>query len=102
MGHIAQLTQQYTYKCLRAGERTGRPLGDGCLPHRLEALLGRRIHRHKPGPNRCEPAHEMSIVSPQFPKARPQAGQQAHRGATRTAEDEYCVPLIAVPLQAGN
>jgi len=30
--------------------RTGRPLGDGGLIDRLEAVLGRRIHRQKPGP----------------------------------------------------
>jgi putative transposase len=38
------------YQRLRAGERTGRPLGDGALIDRLEAVLGRRIHRQKPGP----------------------------------------------------
>ena len=35
---------------LRAGERTGRPLGDGGLIDRLEAALGRRIRRQRPGP----------------------------------------------------
>ena len=34
---------------LRAGERTGRPLADAGLIDRLEAALGRRIHRQRPG-----------------------------------------------------
>jgi len=37
------------YERLRAGERTGRPLGDAALIDRLEAMLGRRIHRQRPG-----------------------------------------------------
>jgi putative transposase len=33
---------------LRAGERTGRPCADGGLIDRLEAALGRLVHRQKP------------------------------------------------------
>ena len=38
------------YQQLRAAERTGRPVADADLVDRLEAALGRRIHRQKPGP----------------------------------------------------
>ena len=38
------------YQSLRAAARTGRPLADAGLIDRLEATLGRRIHRQKPGP----------------------------------------------------
>ena len=38
------------YQRLRVGERTGRPLADGALIDRLEAVLERRIHRQMPGP----------------------------------------------------
>jgi hypothetical protein len=38
------------YHRSRAGDRTGRPLGDSGLIDRLEAVLGRRIHRRRPGP----------------------------------------------------
>ncbi|MEN6663857.1 MAG: hypothetical protein ABFD85_07655 [Phycisphaerae bacterium] len=34
--------------CLRT--RTGRPWGQGAFLDRLGALLGRRLHRQKPGP----------------------------------------------------
>jgi putative transposase len=37
------------YERLRAGERTGRPLAGAGLIDRLEAELGRHIHRRKPG-----------------------------------------------------
>jgi hypothetical protein len=37
------------YQRLRAGQRTGRPLADAGLIDRLEAALGRRIHRRRPG-----------------------------------------------------
>ncbi|HSA80625.1 MAG TPA: hypothetical protein VLE23_07360 [Geminicoccaceae bacterium] len=37
------------YPRLRAGERTGPPLGDGGVTHRLDAMLGRRIQRQKSG-----------------------------------------------------
>ena len=37
-------------EALRAGERTGRPLGDVRFIDRLEAALGRTIHTRKSGP----------------------------------------------------
>ncbi|MCB2055643.1 MAG: transposase [Geminicoccaceae bacterium] len=37
-------------EAIRAGERTGRPLGDPLFIDRLEATLGRTIHKRKPGP----------------------------------------------------
>jgi hypothetical protein len=50
---------------LRAGERTGRPLGDRGLIDRLETALGRRIHRQKPGPKPGgQRTAEMRVVSP--------------------------------------
>jgi putative transposase len=35
---------------IRAGERTGRPLGDAGFVRRLETLTGRRLAKQKPGP----------------------------------------------------
>jgi hypothetical protein len=47
---LAADAAETAYESLRAGERTGRPLADGGLTHRLEAVLGRRLQRQKPGP----------------------------------------------------
>jgi putative transposase len=38
------------YQRLRAAERTGRPAADADVIDRLEAALGSRIHRQRPGP----------------------------------------------------
>jgi putative transposase len=35
---------------IRAGERTGRPLGGEAFVRRLEGLTGRQLTRQKPGP----------------------------------------------------
>jgi len=35
---------------LRRHERTGRPLGSASFMDRLESVLARNLHRHKPGP----------------------------------------------------
>ena len=56
---------------MRAGERTPPTVGDGDLIDRLKAVLGRRIHRQKPGPKpgskrteeRRERAWEMSCCT---------------------------------------
>ena len=37
-------------RLLQRHERTGRPLGSEKFVARLERKLGRRLHRHKPGP----------------------------------------------------
>jgi len=58
------------YQRLRAGARTGRPCAEAGLVDQLEATLGRRIHRQKPGP------------------------KPAPRGPPRAAGDEYCVSLV--------
>jgi putative transposase len=53
---------------IRAGERTGRPLGDADFIGRLEALTGRRLARQKPGPKPMgplaprDPADGYSVV----------------------------------------
>ena len=38
------------HEAIRAGERTGRPLGDKRFVARLEKRLGRTLARQKPGP----------------------------------------------------
>jgi hypothetical protein len=56
---------EVAYQRLRAGERTGRPLGEPALIDRLESALGRRIHRQKVGPKPSrQRTAEMLIVSP--------------------------------------
>jgi len=47
---LAADDDEVVYQRLRAGERRGRPQGDGALLDRLEAALGRRLHRQKRGP----------------------------------------------------
>jgi len=42
------------YAALRAHERTGRPLGDDPFVDRLEADLGRKLKKRKPGPKGAE------------------------------------------------
>ncbi len=41
---------------IRAGERTGRPMGDADFVERLEAETGREQARRKPGPKPAAPA----------------------------------------------
>ncbi len=43
-------TPEETVARLRRHERTGRPLGERGFIGRLEQLLGRQLHRQKPGP----------------------------------------------------
>ena len=61
-GFVAADDADAIHQSLRVGERTGRPLADHDLIDRLEAALGRRIHRQKPGPKpagtRCQPANK--------------------------------------------
>ena len=46
---------------IRAGERTGRPLGSDRFTARLEKRLGRNLARRKPGP---KPGPKPSTVNP--------------------------------------
>ena len=48
--YLAQGTERQLGELFRRHERTGRPLGSGRFVGRLEAALGRRLTRLKPGP----------------------------------------------------
>jgi putative transposase len=49
-GFLDQGIDDDALKAIRAGERTGRPLGDADFVRRLETLTGRQLARRKPGP----------------------------------------------------
>jgi hypothetical protein len=72
---VAGDAAETAYQRLRAGERTGRPLGDGGLTHRLEAALGRRIHGQKPGP---KPGSKRTIALRRFLMGREPPGMTFH------------------------
>ncbi len=48
-GLLAEGLDNADRDAIRAGERTGRPLGDGAFVGRLEKTLGRPLKRRKPG-----------------------------------------------------
>jgi putative transposase len=67
---------------IRAGERTGRPLGSPGFVKRLEKRLGRTLARQKPGPKPKAPA-KPAPRRPKRARRRPGIGRQPPAGARR-------------------